>query len=187
MGFKLLHSWKFHQAQSTLLVRCDSHSPVLISVTSDDLTWPVHSDLEGADKMVASSKLPYEAAGWLGKFRRAGACEVVYGTQCPYGKDEMMQVVSGVWTKMEAEEADSNVISAWVVEGSRMDIEESLSINGWGQEDVPERYQINVYGGVFEWMMSDILLSCDYCVGIQMMVTHYREDLSNLYIMYVCH
>ena len=62
--------------------------------------------------MVAASKLPYEAAGWMGKYRGASACEIVYGTQCTYSKADMMQIVSSVWSSMEAEEANSDVLTA---------------------------------------------------------------------------
>ncbi|XP_043195942.1 uncharacterized protein LOC122367138 [Amphibalanus amphitrite] len=54
-------------------------------------------DLDATKKTVAASKLPYEAAGWLGQHRGAEACEVLYGASCPFGKDEMMQLVSSVW------------------------------------------------------------------------------------------
>ena len=72
-----------------------------------DPSWSVHSDLDDGAKTVATaSKLPYEMAGWLGKTRGADACEVVYGTQCTYSKVEMMQIVSSVWSSVEAEEAE---------------------------------------------------------------------------------
>ena len=62
--------------------------------------------------MAVASKLPYEAAGWLGKFRGAGACEVVYGARCPYTRTDMMHIISSVWSTMDAEEADSSGVSA---------------------------------------------------------------------------
>ena len=62
--------------------------------------------------MAVASKLPYEAAGWLGKSRGAGACEVVYGARCPYSKTDMMQIIASVWSSMGVEEANSNVVSA---------------------------------------------------------------------------
>ncbi|KAF0297722.1 hypothetical protein FJT64_000538 [Amphibalanus amphitrite] len=69
-------------------------------------------NLTDTDKTVAASKLPYEAAGWLGQHRGAEACEVLYGASCPFGKDEMMQLVSSVWEDMDEEEEADNTVTA---------------------------------------------------------------------------
>ena len=77
-----------------------------------DLTRPVRSDLDATKKTVAASKLPYEAAGWLGQHRGAEACEVLYGASCPFGKTEMMQLVSSVWEDMDEEKEVDNTVNA---------------------------------------------------------------------------
>ena len=68
------------------------------------------SDLSDTDKAVVTSKLPYEVAGWLGKHRGSEACEAVYGTLCPYNKQDMMQLVSSVWSSMA--KGDNSAVSA---------------------------------------------------------------------------
>ena len=81
-------------------------------MTRANPTRPPSSDLDVTKKAVAASKLPYEAAAWLGQHRGADACEVLYGTLCPYSKADMMQLVSGVWSSMTKEQTEGNTVSA---------------------------------------------------------------------------
>ena len=99
-------TWPFQPDPLRLSSSTDS-----MPVPPADLTRFLCSDLDVTRKAVVTSKLPYEAAGWLGKHRGSEACEAVYGTLCPYNKQDMMQLVSSVWSSM-AKEEDNNVLSA---------------------------------------------------------------------------
>ena len=54
-------------------------------------------DLKDLAKAQRASKVPYEAAGWLGRQRGAKSCEAAFGTSCPYSRQNMMAVVKTIW------------------------------------------------------------------------------------------
>ena len=55
-------------------------------------------ELKDLSKPQRASKVPYEAAGWLGKLRGAKVCEVAFGKSCPYTRENMMAVIKTIWS-----------------------------------------------------------------------------------------
>ena len=55
-------------------------------------------ELKDLSKPQRASKVPYEAAGWLGKLHGAKFCEVAFGKSCPYTRENMMAVIKTIWS-----------------------------------------------------------------------------------------